>query len=98
VTTVSISTLKARISEYFGRVKAGEELTVTERGRIIGHIVPRRQLPRDRQAELEEMAREGLIRLPKRKLPKDFLKGPFPSVPGNAAVDALLAEREESPY
>jgi len=96
VTTVSISTLKARISEYFGRVKAGEELIVTERGKIIGHIIPRQPLPRDRQAELEEMARQGLIRLPRRKLNKDFLNGPFPSVPGNAAVDALLREREES--
>ena len=32
--------LKNRLSEYLRRVKAGETITVTERGKIIGQIVP----------------------------------------------------------
>lgn len=104
MTVVSVSVLKAKLSEYMARVKAGEELTVTERGQVVGHVIPRRQpqqaghMTAERQAQLEEMARQGLIRLPKGRLPKEFWEGPFPTVPGNAAVEALLAEREASPY
>jgi prevent-host-death family protein len=32
--------LKNRLSEYLRRVKAGETITVTERGKIIGQIIP----------------------------------------------------------
>jgi len=32
--------LKSKLSEYLRRVKAGETIIVTERGKTIGHIVP----------------------------------------------------------
>jgi len=32
--------LKNRLSEYLRKVKAGETITVTERGKVIGQIVP----------------------------------------------------------
>jgi prevent-host-death family protein len=32
--------LKSRLSEYLRRVKAGQTITVTERGKAIGQIIP----------------------------------------------------------
>lgn len=37
---VGIRELKSRLSEYLRRVKAGETIVITERGRPIGRIVP----------------------------------------------------------
>lgn len=38
--TVGVRELKAQLSEYLRRVKAGETVIITERGRAIGRIVP----------------------------------------------------------
>jgi len=38
--TAAVSKLKAGLSEYLARVKAGEEVIVTERGKPIAKIVP----------------------------------------------------------
>jgi len=38
--TVGIKELKSKLSYYMGRVKRGEPITVTERGRPIATIVP----------------------------------------------------------
>ncbi|HEX7433624.1 MAG TPA: type II toxin-antitoxin system prevent-host-death family antitoxin [Anaerolineaceae bacterium] len=32
--------LKSKLSEYMRRVKAGETITVTEHGKVIGQIIP----------------------------------------------------------
>lgn len=102
--TVTVDDLKDKLSECVARVKAGEEVTITEHGKVVAHVIPTRrsggddQTTRDRQAELEEMARQGLIKLGTGKLPKEFFDGPFPSVPGNVAVEAILKDREEARY
>lgn len=46
--------LKNRLSEYLRKVKAGETVTVTERGIIIGQIVPVRQSLDERMKVLVE--------------------------------------------
>ena len=38
--TAAVSKLKASISEYLLKVKAGEEVIVTDRGKPIAKIVP----------------------------------------------------------
>lgn len=37
---VGIRELKSKLGEYLRRVKAGETITVTERGKMIGLIIP----------------------------------------------------------
>ena len=37
---VGVRKLKSRLGEYLRRVQAGEIITVTERGRAVGQIVP----------------------------------------------------------
>ena len=91
--TASVVQLKARLSEYLRRVKAGNELVVTERGLPIARIVPlaadERRATRD-----ERLIRAGLMR-PGRPggVRKSLLKGPAGKLSG--VLDALLTERSE---
>jgi prevent-host-death family protein len=89
-----VAKLKASLSEYLARVKAGEEVIVTERGKPIAKIVPLGADQVDVPPHLLEKARAGLIRLGSGKLPKGFWKMPRPVVPRGAAVKAVLEERE----
>ncbi len=92
--TVAIAMLKTSLSKYLARVKAGEEILITERGKPVAMIVP---LRRDTSAfpdHLLEMERAGLIRLGTGRLPEDFWKMPRPKDPKGLALKALLEERE----
>lgn len=53
-TRVGVRELKERLSQYLRRVKDGESLAITERGRLIGRIVPVRASPEDLLAALAE--------------------------------------------
>lgn len=91
--TAAVSKLKATLSEYLARVKAGEEVVVTERGKPIAKIIP---LPHDDStlpAALLELARGGLVRIGSGKLPHRFWKMPRPGDRRGAAVKALLEDR-----
>ena len=69
--TVGIRDLKNNLSRYLSRVKRGEEILVTERGRTIARIVqePARETSlRDRLAPLVS---EGTVSLPKKELDRD---------------------------
>ncbi len=92
--SAAVSKLKASLSEYLARVKAGEEVIVTERGKPIAKIVPLRHDQADVSAHLLELARAGLVRLGSGKLPKGFWKMPRPADPRGAGVKAVLEERE----
>src|SRR2546425_10755298 len=91
--SATVSRLKATLSEHLARVKAGEEVVVTERGKPIAKIVP---IGRDQvgvPAHLLELARAGLVRLGSGKLPRGFWKLPRPADPSGPVLKALLAER-----
>ena len=92
--TAAVYKLKAGLSGYLARVKAGEEVIVTERGTPIAKIVPIGRDEVEVPAHLLEKARAGLIRLGSGKLPKGFWRLPRPAVPDGAAVKAVLEERE----
>ena len=92
MTSAAVSKLKAALNEYLARVKAGEEVIVTERGKPIAKIVPFGRDQAEVPAHLLEKARAGLIRLGSGKLPKGFWKMPRPADQG-AVLKALLEER-----
>lgn len=88
--TVGIRELKAKLSHHLERVKKGQRLTVTERGRAIATIVPIEQTPET--ARLWKMVEKGLATWsggkptgPKRRIK---LRG------GQLASDAVLEDRE----
>jgi prevent-host-death family protein len=94
VKIATVSKLKASLSEYLRRVKAGEEVLVTERGRTIARLVPAGRgdaLPE----RLREMERQGLLRVGSGKLPRRFWDLPRPRDPRGLVVKAVLSEREE---
>ena len=93
--SATVSRLKATLSEYLNRVKAGEEVIVTDRGKPIAKLVP---LPQDASSispRLLELARAGLVRIGSGRLPKRFWKMPRPKDVGGAGLKSLLEERAD---
>jgi prevent-host-death family protein len=93
MTTTGIADLKARLSEYLARVKAGDEVLVTDRGTPIARIVPL-AARESAGAGWEELERAGLIRRPTRRLDEAFWALPRPADPEGWVRAALIAERE----
>lgn len=91
--TTPISELKATLSEHLARVKAGEEVIITERGKPIARIVPLRQDKDGLSARLLELARAGLARVGSGKLPDKFWRMTRPKDPRGAGVSTLEDER-----
>ena len=96
--TVSVSHLKASLSEYLAAVKTGEEVVVTERGKPIAKLV-RLVEPLDDRARLMRMAAEGRIKLPERWPTKEsieaFLRMPIGEDPTGSVLRDLIEDREE---
>lgn len=91
--SVSVSELKARLSEHLRSVKAGESVLITERGRPIGIMTP---LPRENLSDdLADLAEAGLVRLASRVPDTELLTGDLPADPDAAVREALLEERRE---
>jgi prevent-host-death family protein len=87
--TIGIRELKAHLSAYLHRVKAGAVLVISEHGKPICRIVPEAVPESDRIAEL---ARTGLIAWNGRKLED---RGPVARLEGKKTVaDLLLEDRE----
>jgi prevent-host-death family protein len=90
--TAAVSELKARLSEYLNRVKAGEEVLVTDRGNPVARLVPisRARTLRDSMANMEK---RGLMKLGSGRLPKDFWRMVKAKDPRGSVLQALLEER-----
>jgi len=95
--TVNIAELKNHLSTYIGYAKAGEEVVIRDRKLPVARLVPFE--PGDATEEELRLIAEGKLRPPLSSEPMDwdaFWKLPMPKVPGNAAVQAILDERDES--
>jgi prevent-host-death family protein len=93
VTTASISETKAKLSALLDRVRAGEEVTITDRGRPVARIVPLASEDVDWDERLARLERQGLIRRPREPLDPEWLRAQ-PLVKARASVlEALLEER-----
>jgi prevent-host-death family protein len=88
-----VTELKARLSRYLSRVKAGEEVLVTERGRVVARLSPVAAGETGEEG-LEELERQGLIRLGTGRLPEGFWKLPRPRDPEASVRRAVAEERE----
>ncbi len=88
---VGVAEIKAKLSEFLGRVRAGHEVLITDHGRPVAKIVP----VSDAHDELDELERAGLVRRGKMQLPEDFFDRPRPKVLGPSVVDAIIEERRE---
>jgi prevent-host-death family protein len=94
MTRASISELKARLSAFLDIVRQGEEVLVTDRGRLIARLVPVGGDARE-EGRRDQLLRSGRLRAPKASLPADFWERPHPADPAGRSLAALLAERGE---
>jgi prevent-host-death family protein len=95
MTTASISETKAKLSALLDRVRAGEEITITDRGRPVARIVPLSATDVDWDERLARLEREGVITRPRKPLEPGWLSS-RPLVKSRASVlEALLEERRE---
>ncbi len=92
--TAAVSELKAGLSAYLARVKAGEEVVVTDRGTPIAKLVPIPASSEPEEERIRRLVREGVLRPPTSKLPADFWTRPRPADPEGLVLKALLEERE----
>ena len=95
---VGVAELKAELSAYLKRAKAGEEIVVTDRGTPVAMLVPMPRTGGPTEAELEEMYQTGIMTRPKRKPDAEWLREfnalPMPEDPEGRTRKALLEERE----
>ena len=88
---MGVAELKAKLSEYLTRVRGGEVIVVTDRGRTIARIEPAEP---SEDEHLEELERAGVLRRGK-GISDEFLNAPRPGDPDNGVLEALLEERRE---
>ncbi len=90
--TVSISELKAKLSQYIDAVRSGHEVIVTDRGtpvaRLLGVVGAR-----GADARLKDLVRTGRIRPPLRRGRVDLDRLDLPADPDGRGLQALLEER-----
>ena len=85
---VGIRELKNRLSQYLKRVRTGERVVVTERGRAVAVISSPSVTPADRQ--IEAMLREGVARWGGGK-PRGTLRPP--RIKGPSVAQAVIKDR-----
>ncbi len=93
--TVSVTELKAMLSQFLSNVKSGDKLIITERGKPIAMIVPIRRLEMSFLRHLLSLERAGLARIGKNTLPSNFWTLPRPKDRNGRALQYLLNDRDE---
>ncbi|MEK6743794.1 MAG: type II toxin-antitoxin system prevent-host-death family antitoxin [Nitrospirota bacterium] len=93
--TAAVSELKALLSKYLSKVKAGEEVIVTDRGKPVAKIVPILSAEMEIAPHLLILERAGLVRIGKSSLPADFWTLPRPKDRKGLAMQYLRTERKK---
>lgn len=93
IDSVGVRELRQNLSKYLTRVKAGESLTVTERGEEVARLIPSNEVA----GPYAELARRFGATVPTRRMEDVLEELDGPSHPDGTA-DAILAEdrRERS--
>lgn len=91
----AVADLKAHLSAYLKKVKAGREVVITERGKPVARLVPIQPgaVPRDRLEQ--ELVEKGVLRRGRVGALRVLLEPPAGDEPISGVLDALLAERAE---
>src|SRR5258708_27591741 len=95
MTSIGIAELKASLSKCLARVKAGEEVLITERGQPIARILPLVGVA-SYEPRIARLVSMGRLRLPEEPMDVEtFLALPWPEDPHGSVLAELLAERKE---
>lgn len=91
---LSVSELKAQLSEHLRHVRQGEVVIITDRGRPVARLVPIEATDRW-EDDLRAVLEAGQLRPGTGSLPEDLWTAELPPDPGAAVRQAVQAEREE---
>ena len=93
---ISVTEIKAQLSEHLRAVKQGEEVIITERGIPIARIVPIHDGDRW-DADMRALMESGQLIPGTGSPPVQLWDLPMPADPQGGALAGLLAERQEGP-
>jgi len=89
--TAGIKELKNQLSRYMGYVKRGDDVLITERGRVIARVVKEGSQRVELRKTLQSLSLRGQITLPLREVDRDV---PEPSsLPGKSLTKIILEDR-----
>lgn len=89
--SAGIKEVKNNLSRLLIKVKAGEEILITDRGRPVARIVQERQGNKSIREVLAPLVQRGLIVLPSRSTPK---KGISPvKITGKLVSEIVIEDR-----
>ena len=91
MSSISVSQLKARLSECLRLVRGGNTLVVTDRGTPVAIVSP--LPPGENESAMASLIERGLVALPLKSLPEDFWARPRPTDPEGLGLKAVLEER-----
>ena len=86
--------VKANLSSYLKRVKAGQEVLITERGLPVAKLVPLEGQQQQKTLRAQ-LIRDGLLIPGRGKIRDSFLEPPPKPTGGKTLLEYLLEEREE---
>jgi prevent-host-death family protein len=89
--TAGVKELKNHLSKYLTRVKSGEEILITDRGKTFARIVKEEASNKSIRSALAPLIAKGLIKLPSREINKRNLS-PI-QVPGKPVSEMVLEDR-----
>lgn len=92
---IGVAELKARLSAYLDKVKAGEEVVVTEHGRPVARLVPVFSDAERSNARLQRLVRSGAVLPARGPMPAELHQPPAVRLRGAGVLDALLDERDD---
>lgn len=87
--SVGVRELKTHLSAYLREVKSGKTIAITERGKVVGRLVP---VAPSLQERIETMRRAGLVRWNGKKLAP--IK-PMATLRGERTIAELIGEDRE---
>ena len=91
MTSVGIRELKNNLSRYLARVKRGQEVVVTERGKPIARLVKEPPEKSAARKGLDELVAKGLLR-PARKRRRRNIPSPL-KVGGKPVSEMIIEDR-----
>lgn len=89
--SAGIKDVKNNLSRLLTRVKAGEEVLITDRGRPVARIVKENQGDKSIRTALGSLVQKGLITLPSRTIQKDRISAV--GVPGKPVSEMVIEDR-----
>ena len=89
--TAGIKELKNQLSRYIALVKKGDDVLITERGRIIARVVKENSRRSSLRQALQALVLKGQVSMPLREINRDV---PEPvKLPGKPVSEIVLEDR-----